>query len=177
VGQQHAAVKLDFTFFLNVFTCGGGFFSTTLWQPCFCWFWTRLYALCESLEEPLAEAKVGNHIIVPGTKKLNQQQKKQHQCEGRNHANPKLNLISVDSIYKLIAALADIGTPEGTYLFVRPVDDWGYLFSDIIDELAVVASLSEEEESQEEEEDDEDEAPDEEQDEESSDEEDGCDKI
>jgi hypothetical protein len=46
-------------------------------------------------------------------------------------------LISVESIYEPISALADIGAPEGTFLFVRPVDDWGYLFSDIIEELAV----------------------------------------
>jgi hypothetical protein len=32
--------------------------------------------------------------------------------------------------------LADIGGAEGTFLCVRPVDDWGYLFSDIIAELA-----------------------------------------
>ena len=48
-------------------------------------------------------------------------------------------MISVDSIYEPIAALADIGSPEGTFLFIRPADDWGYIFSEIIEELSVGA--------------------------------------
>jgi hypothetical protein len=96
-----------------------------------------LYVLCESLEEPLANPKVGNRIVVRGTKTLNKRQEIQRHREGRDSANPNLNLISVESIYEPISALADIGAPEGTFLFVRPVDDWGYLFSDIIEELAV----------------------------------------
>ena len=96
-----------------------------------------LYALCESLEEPLLEPKVGNHIVVRGTKTLNKRQENQRRRQGRDDANPNLNLISVESIYEPIAALADIGAAEGTFLFIRPVDDWGYLFSDIIAKLAV----------------------------------------
>ena len=96
-----------------------------------------LYALCESLEEPLLEPKVGNRIVVRGTKTLNKRQENQRRRQGRDDANPNLNLISVESIYEPIAALADIGAAEGTFLFIRPVDDWGYLFSDIIAELSV----------------------------------------
>jgi hypothetical protein len=60
-------------------------------------------------------------------------------------------LISVKSIYEPILALADIGAPEGTlFLFVRSVDDWGYLFSDIIEELAVGASELSDKENEEE---------------------------
>jgi hypothetical protein len=88
------------------------------------------------LEEPLAEPKVGSTIVVRGTKKLNKCQENQHRRKGRDHANPNLNLISVYSIYEPILALADIGAPEGTFLFVRPVDDWGYLFSQIIKKLS-----------------------------------------
>ncbi len=151
------------------------FFRLLCGSPAFFGTGPSLYALCESLEEPLSKARVGNRIVVQGTKIFNQCQQKQHQQEGRDHANPNLNLISVDSIYEPIAALADIGAPEGTYLFVRPVDGWGYLFGDIIDELAVGASLAEEEDSAEEEEDDVDEALIKEFDKESSDEEDGSD--
>lgn len=98
-----------------------------------------LYALCESLEEPLMEPKVGNRIVVRGSKTLNKRQETQRRRDGRDDPNPNLNLISVDSIYEPIAALADIGAPEGTFLFVRPADDWGYLFSDIIEELTTAA--------------------------------------
>ncbi len=85
-----------------------------------------LYALCESLEDPLAEPKVGTQIVVWGTKNLNKRQRNQRRREGQDNANPNLNLISVDSIYEPISALADIGAPEGTFLFICPVDDWGY---------------------------------------------------
>jgi hypothetical protein len=108
------------------------------------------YVLCESLEEPLADPKVGNHIVVRGTKKLNKCQEIQRHREGRDSANPNLNLISVKSIYEPILALADIRAPEGTFLFVHPVDDWGYLFSDIIEELAVGSSVLSNEENEEE---------------------------
>jgi hypothetical protein len=64
-------------------------------------------------------------------------------------------LISVESIYEPISALADIGGPEGTFLFVHPVDDWGYLFMDIIEELAVGASELSNEENEEEDDSDE----------------------
>ena len=72
-------------------------------------------------------------------KKLNKPQENERRWQGRNQANPNLNLISVDSIYEPIAALADIGAPEGTLLFICPADDWGYLFSKIIEELSVGA--------------------------------------
>ncbi len=101
-----------------------------LWNP-------TTNALCESLEEPLADPKVGNRIVVRGTKTLNKRQENERRRDGRDNANPNLNLISVDSIYEPISALADIGAPVGTFLFVRPVADWGYLFSEIIDELTV----------------------------------------
>jgi hypothetical protein len=116
-------------------------------NPAFVGTGPGLYALCESLEEPLAEPKVGTRLVVRGTKKLNQRQQNQRRREGRHEANPNLNLISVDSIYEPISAMADIGAPEGTFLFVRPVDDWGYLFSDIIEELTVGASQSETDEN------------------------------
>ena len=89
-----------------------------LWNP-------TTNALCESLEEPLADPKVGNRIVVRGTKTLNKRQENERRRDGRDNANPNLNLISVDSIYEPISALADIGAPVGTFLFVRPVDDWG----------------------------------------------------
>jgi hypothetical protein len=106
-------------------------------NPAFVGSGPGLYALCESLEEPLADPKVGNRIVVRGTKTLNKRQENERRRDGRDNANPNLNLISVDSIYEPISALADIGAPVGTFLFVRPVDDWGYLFSEIIDELTV----------------------------------------
>lgn len=127
-------------------------------NPAFVGTGPGLYVLCESLEEPLAKPKVGNCIVVRGTKMLNKRQEVQRHREGRDIANPNLNLISVESIYEPISALADIGAPEGTFLFIRPVDDWGYLFSDIIEELALGTSeLSDEENEEEEDGDDSDE--------------------
>jgi hypothetical protein len=105
-------------------------------NPAFVGSGPGLYALCESLEEPLPEPKVGSRIVVRGTKQLNKRQENQRRREGRDDANPNLNLISVDSIYEPISALADIGAPKGTFLFVRPADDWGYLFTEIIAELS-----------------------------------------
>jgi hypothetical protein len=125
-------------------------------NPAFVGSGPGLYALCESLEEPLSDPKVGSRIIVRGTKKLNQRQENQRRREGRDDANPNLNLISVDSIYEPISALADIGGAEGSFLFVRPVDDWGYLFSDIIAELSVGSSDVEQDSSSAEEENNED---------------------
>jgi hypothetical protein len=86
-------------------------------NPAFVGSGPGLYALCESLEEPLAKPKVGNCIVVRGTKKLNQRQENQRQWEGRVEANPNLNLISVDSIYEPISAMADLGAPEGNISF------------------------------------------------------------
>ena len=106
--------------------------------------------LCESLEEPLPTPKVGTRIVVWGTKKLNKHQENEWQRHGRNQANPNLNLISIDSIYKPIAALADIDAPEGIFLFVWPADHWGYLFSNIIEELSIGAVDQENGESNEE---------------------------
>ena len=93
---------------------------------------------------------MGTHIVVWGTKKLNKHQENERQHHGRIQANPNLNLISFDSIYQPIAALADIGAPEGMFLFVWPTDDWGYLFSNIIEELSVGAVDQENGESDEE---------------------------
>jgi hypothetical protein len=105
-------------------------------NPAFVGSGPGLYALCESLEEPLAAPKVGSRIVVRGTKQLNKRQTNQRRREGRDDANLNLNLISVDSIYEPILALANIGAQEGTFLFVPPADDWRYLSSEIIAELS-----------------------------------------
>jgi hypothetical protein len=43
-------------------------------NPAFVGSGPGLYALCESLEEPLSDPKVGSRIVVWGTKKLNKRQ-------------------------------------------------------------------------------------------------------
>lgn len=90
-----------------------------------------LYALIESLQTPLSLRDVHTEIVVPASKVYHNQYgraSKRHKCQDSN-----LYLVSVDTIYEPITAIPDIGGSIGDFIFVRPVDQWSYVFSDFID--------------------------------------------
>mgnify|MGYP000055062708 FL=1 len=45
-----------------------------------------------------------------------------------------LCLVSVDTIYEPIAAIPDEGGTPGDFLFIRPADNWGYGFTQLIED-------------------------------------------
>jgi hypothetical protein len=47
---------------------------------------------------------------------------------------PNLCLVPVDTIYKPIAAIPDEGGSLGDFLFIRPVENWGGGFTQLIED-------------------------------------------
>jgi hypothetical protein len=60
---------------------------------------------------------------------------------------PNLCLVPVDTIYEPIAAIPDEGGSPGDFLFIRPVENWGFKFTQLIEdneasELAELEAIS-----------------------------------
>jgi hypothetical protein len=60
---------------------------------------------------------------------------------------PNLCLVPVDTIYELIAATPDEGCSPGDFLFIRLVENWGFGFTQLIEdneasELAELEAIS-----------------------------------
>jgi hypothetical protein len=60
---------------------------------------------------------------------------------------PNLCLVPVDTIYEPIAAIPDEGGSPGDFLFIRPVKNWGFGFTQLIEdneasELAELEAIS-----------------------------------
>jgi hypothetical protein len=51
-----------------------------------------------------------------------------------SHTAPKLCLVPVDTIYEPIAAIPDEGGSPGDFLFFRPVENWGFGFTQLIED-------------------------------------------
>ena len=49
-------------------------------------------------------------------------------------AAPNLCLVPVDTIYEPIAAIPDEGGSPGDFLFIRSADNWGYGFTQLIED-------------------------------------------
>jgi hypothetical protein len=47
---------------------------------------------------------------------------------------PNLCLVPVDTIYEPIAAIPDEGGSPGDFLFIRPVENWGFGFTQLIED-------------------------------------------
>jgi hypothetical protein len=47
---------------------------------------------------------------------------------------PNLCLVPVDTIYEPIAAILDEGFFPGDFLFIRPVENWGFGFTQLIED-------------------------------------------
>ena len=62
---------------------------------------------------------------------------------GMPKTSPNLCLVPVDTIYEPIAALPDEGGSPGDFLFIRPVQNWGLGFTQLIEdnETAELAEL------------------------------------
>jgi hypothetical protein len=60
---------------------------------------------------------------------------------------PNLCLVPVDTIYEPIAAIPDEGGSPGGFLFIQPVENWGFGFTQLIEdneasELAELEAIS-----------------------------------
>jgi hypothetical protein len=53
---------------------------------------------------------------------------------GMSLTAPNLCLVPVDTIYEPIAAIPDEGGSPGDFLFIRPVENWGFGFTQLIED-------------------------------------------
>ena len=59
---------------------------------------------------------------------------KERRMNGLPLFSPNVCLVSVDTIYEPIAAIPDKGGSPGDFLFIRSVENWGYGFSQLIED-------------------------------------------
>ncbi len=100
--------------------------------------------MIETLENPLPVAQSGQRDVVGGTKRLTSQELNEHRRNGMPVAAMNLCIVSVDTIFEPIAAIPDQGGTPGDFLFIRPADNWGYGFTQLIEdnEAAELAELN-----------------------------------
>jgi hypothetical protein len=91
-----------------------------------------LFAMVESLEDPLPPSQRYNHLATMSSKHLTAQQRLNRRNAGINPTRSNTYLVPVDTIYEPIAAVPNAGGPDGEFLFIIPVDDWGFEFSRIL---------------------------------------------
>jgi hypothetical protein len=103
--------------------------------------------MIETLERPLTVAKTYNRVVVGGSKHLTTNEF--HECcrNGMSLTAPNLCLVPVDTIYEPIAAIPDEGGSPSDFLFIRPVENWGFGFTQLIEdneasELAELEAIS-----------------------------------
>jgi hypothetical protein len=85
---------------------------------------TGLFALIESLEDPLPHPGKRSELVVKGSKCLT--------TNGRSVRAPNLYLVPVESIDEPISTIPHIDGDPGDFIFVRPVNTWSDCFSDYI---------------------------------------------
>ena len=93
-----------------------------------------LYAMIETLERSLPVAQSGERVVVRGTKRLTNYELNDRRRNGMLEAAMNLCLVSVDTIYEPIAAIPDEGGTAGDFLFIRPAENWGYGFTQLIED-------------------------------------------
>jgi hypothetical protein len=93
---------------------------------------TGLFALIESLEDPIPHPGKRSELVVKGSKRLTPKQQKKRRQDGRSIRAPNLYLVPVESIDEPISAIPNIGGDPGDFIFVRPVHTWADCFSDYI---------------------------------------------
>jgi hypothetical protein len=106
-----------------------------------------LYAMIESLERPLSVAKTYDGVVAGGSKQLTTNEFHKRCRTGMSLTAPNLCLVPVDTIYEPIAAIPDEGGFPGDFLFIRPVKNWGFGFTQLIEdneasELAELEAIS-----------------------------------
>jgi hypothetical protein len=93
-----------------------------------------VYAMIETLERPLSSARTGSRVVVAGSKELTNQEIQERRRNGMPLAAPNLCLVPIDTIYAPIAAIPDHGGAPGDFIFIRPADNWGLGFTQLIEE-------------------------------------------
>jgi hypothetical protein len=91
-----------------------------------------LYIMMETLEDPLPSSQKHSRIIIEGSKNLNHVQRTNRRNARIPLTQSNTYLVPVDTIYEPIAAVPNLGSVEGDYLFIRPADDWGFEFSKLL---------------------------------------------
>jgi hypothetical protein len=103
--------------------------------------------MIETLERPLTVAKTYDPVVVGGRKQLTTNEFHEHRQHCMSLNAPNLCLVPVDTIYEPIAAIPDEGGSPGDFLFIRPVENWGCGFTQLIEdneasELAELEAIS-----------------------------------
>jgi hypothetical protein len=85
--------------------------------------------------------------VVCGSKQLTTNEFHERRRNGMSLTAPNLCLVPVDTIYEPIAAIPDEGGSPGDFLFLRPVENWGFGFTQLIEdneasELAELEAIS-----------------------------------
>jgi hypothetical protein len=94
-----------------------------------------LYAMIETLERPLMVAKTYDQVVVGGRKELaTTNEFHERRRNGISLTAPNLCLVPVDTICEPIAAIPDEGGSPGDFLFIRPVENWGFGFTQLIED-------------------------------------------
>jgi hypothetical protein len=91
-----------------------------------------LYAMIESIEDPLAQSDKYTRIVVEDSKNLTAGQHDRRRSLGMPLNQGNTLLVHVDTIYEPIAAVPNLGAADGDYLFIRPADDWGFEFTKLL---------------------------------------------
>ena len=91
-----------------------------------------LFALIESLEEPLPYPGRRSEIVVKGSKQLTTKEIRKRRLNGRPIHAPNLYLVPVEALDHPISAIPNLGGVPGDFIFVRPVNTWADTFSDYI---------------------------------------------
>ena len=91
-----------------------------------------LFALIESLEEPLPYPGIRSELVVKGSKRLSTKQQQKRRVDGRSIGSPNLYLVPVECLHEPISAIPNLGSEHGDFIFVRPVNSWSDCFSDFI---------------------------------------------
>jgi hypothetical protein len=81
--------------------------------------------------------------VVEGRKQLTTIEMQDCRRHGMPKTSPNLCPVPVDTIYKPIAALLDVGGSPGDFLCIRPVENWELGFTQLIEdnETAELAQL------------------------------------
>jgi hypothetical protein len=91
-----------------------------------------LYAMVETLEDPLPPGRRYSRLTCMASKHLTEEQR-HHRRMARTHpTRSNTYLVPVDTIYEPIAAVPNVGGRLGDFLFIRPADDWGFEFTNIL---------------------------------------------
>jgi hypothetical protein len=91
-----------------------------------------LYAMIESMEEPLPAGEKYGRIVINSSKQLSVAQRTIRRNAGIALTQSNTFLVPVETIYEPIAAVPNLGGDEGDYFFIRPADDWGFEFSKLL---------------------------------------------